>query len=536
MIPLLTAAQVRAADAKAIEQARVPGLVLMENAGLCTFLEIEKRFESVAGLRAVVVCGKGNNGGDGFVIARHLHVRGAEVTAFLLGKKADVKGDAKANLDAWVGIGGELVENASTPAKFEELRAALSEAALVVDAILGTGLSGAVEAKTADAIEAINDSPGFVVAVDVPSGMDSDTGQILGDAVWADLTCTYGAMKVGQWQYPGRECCGELVLVPLPMPPEFLGESAEHALLGEEDVPHQLLHRPATAHKGYFGHLLVVAGSHGKSGAAVLASRAAGRVGAGLVTLAVSRNLEAVVAPQSPETMTALVDENASGGVAASAGGELLKLAAERSGVVIGPGIPTDAESSKAFLEFLKSVKTPLVIDADGLNLLASSKTRPQDLASKMVIVTPHPGEMARLTGKSAAQVQESRITIAREYAKSEGVICVLKGAGTVIADPAGAVFLSPSGNPALASGGTGDVLAGMIGGLLVQEGVSPLEACCAGVILHGLAADRIVEKKGAEPALLAGDLIEELPDVFRSLPHDHGHSEDGPGGCGEDS
>ncbi len=535
MKPLLTAAQMRRCDARAIEEARVPGLVLMENAGQGTFVEIASRLETLGGSKVVLVCGKGNNGGDGFVLGRHLCNAGAQVRAYLFGKKAQVKGDARANLDAFVGVGGDLVEDAGKAPAMEELRADLWDCDVAADALLGTGLEKDVEGEFARAIALLNESPCIVVSLDIPSGICSDSGAVRGAAVEADLTCTYGAFKVGQWQYPGRERCGELVEIPISIPPPFYEAAGpNHFLLSAGDVWPGLLSRPPDAHKGHFGHLLVVAGSHGKSGAAVLSCLGAHRVGAGLVTLAVPRSLEAVAAPQSPETMTALLDENSAGGISEKSAGAILDLLKDRSGLLLGPGIPTDPETGRSLQHVLERAQGPLVIDADGLNLLAKAALRPGGLSSKQVIVTPHPGEMARLLGKKAADVQAARIEMARAYATQEKVICVLKGAGTVVAAPDGAVYISPFGNPGLASGGTGDVLAGMIAGILAQEGPSPLEAACSGVILHGLSADRIAGRRGAEAGLLAGDVALEIPAVLHDLVEGEPGEEPEGGGCGD--
>jgi len=249
-------------------------------------------------------------------------------------------------------------------------------------------------------------------------------------------------------------------------------------------------------------------------------------MGAGLVTLAVPSGLEAVVAPQSAETMTALLEENATGGIAEGVAGHLIDLVAERTAALLGPGIPGDAETDRALKQFLEKCTQPLVIDADGLNLLARLKMKPGKLAAGLVVVTPHPGEMARLTGISTEKIQSNRVGVARDYAQEHGVICVLKGAGTVVADPDGNAYLCPAGNPALASGGTGDVLAGMIGGLLVQDGITPVEAAATGVLLHGLAADRLGGRT-AEASLLASELAGEIPallaDIHEELHHHHG-------------
>lgn len=519
MKPLVTAARMAAIDRRTSEEGRVPSLILMENAGLKTYLTLKEKAGSVEGLRVVLVCGKGNNGGDGFVVGRHLLNDGAGVVAYLMGEVPDVSGDAKTNLEAFRGLGGRLVEGAGSKAKLEELRSDLMEADIVIDALLGTGLDSEVHGAYSAAIDAINDSLGFVVAIDIPSGVHADTGQILGNAVMADLTCTYGAVKIGQFQYPGRELCGELVQLDISIPPHFIEEGAgDTFVVDETDLWPGLFDREPDAHKGHYGHLLVIAGSHGKSGASVLVCRGAHRIGAGLVTLAIAEGLESVAAPQTPETMTVLLPENEKRGLAEGTAKTLVDLAAERSAVAIGPGIPADPVTDKVLEEFLRKNRTPIVIDADGLNLLARLELSPGELGAEAVIVTPHPGEMSRLTGKSTGEIQSDRLEIARTYAEEEGVICVLKGAGTVIATPDGGAVISPFGNPALSSGGTGDVLTGMIGGLLAQEGVSPIDAAISAVIIHGLAADMLVAGRGVAVGVLAGDVAEAIPEVLGAI------------------
>ena len=532
MKPLYTAQEMRELDKRAESEARIPGLILMENAGLKTFQTIAEVMGGVEGLPVTIVCGKGNNGGDGFVIARHLQNHGALVRVFLLGPVDGVKGDAKVNLDAWMGMGGDLTDDVGDEQSLNDLAEAIEESELVVDALLGTGLQSEVRDTAAELIEMINDAPGMILAVDIPSGVSADTGDVMGTAVQADFTCTYGGMKLGQWLYPGRAFCGEVYEIEISIPFEMLdAHQGSRYLLTPEDVWMGLFHRLPDAHKGNFGHLLIVAGSHGKSGAAVLASRAAHRMGAGLVSLAVPRGLESVVAPQSAETMTELLPEGEAGGYGKGAGAALLEAASSKTAVLAGPGIPTDGESAKAMLEFLKKCDAPLVLDADALNLLAKNSLSPGKLASEQIVVTPHPGEMARLCNLSSDEVQADRIGVATGYAQEHGVIVVLKGAGTVIALPDGQAMISPAGNAGLATGGTGDVLAGMIAGLLVQEGITPVEAAATGVLLHGLAAERITARS-AEASLIASDLIAELPAllaaVHEQLHHHHGDDAEG--------
>lgn len=534
MKPLYNAEEMRMLDKRAAEDARVPGLVLMENAGIKTFQIILEKTGGIAGMSVTILCGKGNNGGDGFVIARHLLNHGAQVRVYLFAPADTVKGDARAMLDAWMGMGGELIDDVGDESSLKDLAEDLADSEVIVDALLGTGLESEVRAPMAEAIELMNDSPALIVAVDIPSGISADTGHVLGTAVQADVTCTYAGMKLGQWLYPGRAHCGELFEIEISIPFEMLdSHRGTTYLLTPEDVWSGLFHRLPDAHKGNFGHLLVVAGSHGKSGAGVLSCRAAHRIGAGLVSMAIPRGLESVVAPQSPETMAELLAQSDSGGYAPDAGTALLEATATRTAVLIGPGVPTDAESSEVLLELIRNCELPMVIDADGLNLLAHAGLTPGKLASEQVIVTPHPGEMSRLSGFTTREIQADRIGVATAYAAEHAVIVVLKGAGTVIALPDGQAMVCPAGNAGLATGGTGDVLAGLIAGLLVQEAITPIEAAATGVLLHGMAADRI-SGRGSEASLIASDVIAEIPaliaDVHEELHHHHAHAVPGEG------
>ncbi|MCB0219679.1 MAG: NAD(P)H-hydrate epimerase, partial [Chrysiogenetes bacterium] len=413
MKPLYSAEEMRALDKRAIEEARIPGLVLMENAGLKTFQIILEKTGGAAGMPVSVLCGKGNNGGDGFVVARHLQNHGAQVRVHLFAPIDAVSGDARAMLDAWMGMGGDLVDDVGDEQSMKDLAEDLADSEIVIDALLGTGLESEVRGAMADAIEMMNDTPGMIFALDIPSGISADTGHVMGTAVQADITCTYGGMKPGHWIEPGRAHCGEMFEIEISLPFEMLdAHQGSTYLLTPEDVWPGLFHRLPDAHKGNFGHLLAIAGSHGKSGAGVLASRAAHRIGAGLVTLAIPRGLESVVAPQSVETMTELLTENDEGGYGKGAGARLLEAASSCTAVLIGPGIPTDAASGEAVLELMKKCELPLVIDADGLNLLAKNSISPGKLASEQIVVTPHPGEMSRLSGFTTQEVQADRVGV----------------------------------------------------------------------------------------------------------------------------
>jgi NAD(P)H-hydrate epimerase len=458
-----------------------------------------------------VCCGKGNNGGDGFVLARHLRRAryGAEV--WLVGRREDLRGDAAEMASRWQGA----VTTVESPGQVEPLRRRLEQARIVVDALLGTGLNAPVEGTLAAVIDTINASHKSVLAIDIPSGLSADTGRSLGTAVRADVTATFAFPKVGQVIYPGVQLCGRLDVVDIGIPPEALAAvRPQLRLLEAGEVGHLLPRRARDAHKGTFGHVLVIAGSRGKTGAALLAAAASARAGAGLTTLATAGSLLPVVEGRVREVMSEALPDGP-GGTAALGDRTLVSHLVEgRAAVVCGPGLG-QADGTRALVHHVvRHAPAPLVLDADGLNVVAGTdvlRERPGP-----TIVTPHPGEMSRLLGCSTADVQSDRIAMARRCAAAHGVVTVLKGARTVIATPDGAVAISPTGNPGMASGGMGDVLSGILGALLAQ-GLDPVAAATLGVFAHGAAGDAVAARRG-EVGLLAGDLLEELPATIAQL------------------
>lgn len=505
-----TADQMRRFDTAAIEEYGVPGVILMENAGRHVFEAVRDLLGTVSGRMVTVVSGRGNNGGDGFVAARHLREAGALVRVFLIGDPGDVKGDAKVNLDALMS-GGQVVESVKSAA---DMKPALAGCNVVLDAIFGTGLKGDIEGLAADAIMEINGCGRPVVAVDMPSGLDADTGRVLGVCVEADFTVTFALPKLGHFMYPGASYVGDLRVGDIGIP-HALFEQVGTETAGADWVIDHLPVRPFDANKGTFGTTLVLAGSSGFIGAAVLASEAALRSGAGLSVLALPASLQDTAAAHLTEVMTRGLPETPGRALSAKALRPALELAEKASSVVLGCGIGTDGETADFVREFIASIKKPLVLDADGLNSLVEDKGALEGDHGELVI-TPHPGELARLLGTTVLEIQSNRLDAARETAARFNCVVVLKGARTITADPSGRAFINLTGNSGMATGGTGDVLAGAIGGLISQR-VPVMDAAVCGVYVHGCAGDIAASELG-EVGMIAGDVLAALPFAFKEL------------------
>lgn len=506
---LVTANEMQRMDHSTIESFGIPGRVLMENAGrgaTAFFLEaIYRLHEGPVGIMA----GRGNNGGDGFVMARYLHQKGIAVTVFLLAPKERLTGDAAANLNLLDVMGVPVVEITDEDV-FKQQQLAMRHQHTWIDAILGTGLRSDVRGFFRTAIDFINQQNRPVFAVDIPSGLNADTGQVCGICIEATATATFGFAKTGHLSYPGRTLTGRLKVVEIGIPPHVATDvGCRQHLITPGTLKQHFPRRTATAHKGNTGHLLILAGSPGKTGAAAMAAMSAMRVGAGLVTLGVPCSLNPVLEALVTEAMTVPLAESAQAGLDESAVETILTLFEGKRCLAIGPGIGTDPSTGRLLSRLIQASPVPLVIDADGLNLIAADP----DILSKRqspILLTPHPGEMARLSGHSTADIQSDRIGHARAFAKQYGVIVILKGAGTIIAQPDGTAFINPTGNPGMAAGGMGDVLTGIIGGLITQG--MPIDAAArCGVYLHGLAADRVAQLK-APVGYLATDVMETLP------------------------
>lgn len=508
---LATADEMREMDRRAIEELGIPGVVLMENAGVGTTDVVEEVYRR-AGARGTVaiVCGAGNNGGDGYVVARHLHQRAIPVAVFQAAPDDRVEGDARVNLDIVRQLPIPLlpVQTAEQlAARTETLRAA----PVLVDALLGTGLAKEVRGHYRALIDTLNACPGLAVAVDVPSGVRATDGAVLGAAVRADVTATFAITKLGLIVHPGAAYCGDVRVVDIGIPRSVVeGVAPKASRIAWTEVREALPPRPAAGHKGTFGHCLVVAGSPGKGGAALLAGEAALRGGAGLVTIATDETVQGRLEGRIPELMVewfrARADEDTDPE-------RMDLLLSGKQAVVIGPGLGATPETESMLLRTLRSVEIPVVLDADALNLLARHPGVLRDTPGSFVL-TPHPGEMARLLDTETATVQSDRVGAARSLAERENAVVVLKGAGTIVAEPDGTVGVNTTGNPGMGSAGTGDVLAGLLGGLLAQR-LAPAVAARVGVLLHGMAGDEARGTAGLH-GLTAGDVLRSLPAVLR--------------------
>jgi hydroxyethylthiazole kinase-like uncharacterized protein yjeF len=507
---LVTASEMRELDRQAIQDLGIPSLVLMENAGRTTFQILRREFPAHQG-EVAVVAGRGNNGGDGFVVARYLAHAGIPVVVFLLGERDQVSGDARVNLDILAHLGVTVAE-VLTDADVNPAIHRLAKASLIVDALLGTGLNSPVKGLMAALIERLNHLRAPVLAMDIPTGLSADTGEVLGVALKAEVTVTFGWPKLGQILAPGRDYVGRLWQVDISISPRLALE-VPLELVEAQDLRTLLPPRPFASNKGTFGHLLVLAGSEGKTGAATLSSEAALRAGAGLVTLGIPASLNDILEVKLTEVMTVPLPEVV--GIRAlgkTALAPIRDFLGEKFTLALGPGLGTHPETRELVCRLVHDLTHPMVIDADGINNLAEDSSCLTNAAGPRLL-TPHPGEMARLVGLSVEEVQARRLDLARQTATKFGITLVLKGAQTLVAAPNGHVSLNPTGNPALASGGTGDVLTGLIGGFLAQ-GLTPWDAARLGVYLHGLAADNFVSRHGPR-GMIAGDLLKVFPDVL---------------------
>jgi ADP-dependent NAD(P)H-hydrate dehydratase / NAD(P)H-hydrate epimerase len=519
---ILTADEMREVDRLTTKRYGVPSLTLMENAGKSVADFIASRFPDFKRRPIVVLCGKGNNGGDGFVAARHLLKLAPNVQAYLMGDPREVKGDAATNLNRWKKAGGKLsVDRPGKPSAPTEF----AGDSIFVDALLGTGVRGPVEGRLAEVIAAVNrHGPGCdIVAVDIPSGLHADTGEIPGPVIVADYTVTFTAPKPGLLLGASAQHIGELLVRPIGSPLELIEETGKGNLRWSEpaEFAHFAAARKPEGHKGDYGHALVVAGSVGKSGAAALASWAALRAGAGLVTVATPEPVLPIVAAHTPEVMTEPLAATRAGTISERSleGSLFATLLKGKRALAIGPGLTTQDETQSFVRTVVKTHSdVPVILDADGLNAFAGRASELKDRKG-LLALTPHPGEMSRLTGRTTEEIQSNRIEIALKAAADWNAIVVLKGHHTVIAAPDGFAYINSTGNPGMGTGGTGDVLTGMLAGLVAQYGRGLNAAGYAqlvsfGVYLHGLAGDIAYADHAGAP-LMASDLIRALPRAY---------------------
>ena len=507
---ILTAAEMRETDRVTSERFGVASHDLMEKAGGAVARFVLSRYPAAS--RIGVICGKGNNGGDGFVAARKLHEAGLAVRVILLAEPKELHGDA-AQMFAKLPVAPVLARS-SAELKQEAARTVF-DSDVLVDAILGTGFRLPVSGLYAEAIAELNASSVPVVAVDIPSGADAEVmGEQVGSVARADAIVTFTAPRPAH--VFGGLTQGTTSISPIGSPEEAIVSSLQLNLITPAEIAPLITPRPAASNKGNFGHVLVIGGSLGKSGAAAMAGMATLRSGAGLSTVAVPKSILATVAGFHPELMTEPLAETKSGSISLRALRGLDKLAEGKTVLAVGPGISRITETSKLVRALVKQQGLPMVLDADGLNAFAG-RTFELNGKGRSLVITPHPGEMARLLGSTVAAVQRDRIGIARAFARKHQVIVVLKGHRTLIADPSGAIWVNTTGNPGMATGGTGDILTGMVAGLVAQNPKRVLEAVIAAVYLHGLAGDVAREQMG-EHSLVATDLLPALPEAFRRI------------------
>ncbi len=507
---IVTAAEMREIDQATSQRFGVPSLTLMENAGTAVANFVLLRYRSVE--RIGVICGKGNNGGDGFVAARKLQATGKGVRVVLLADPAELRGDA-AEMFKRLTV-APIVVRSNEDLNTDQVRAVF-ESEVLVDAILGTGFRPPVGGLYGEAIALLNASAAPIVAVDIPSGADADAmEQRAGTVAKADAIVTFTAPRPAH--VFGRLTAGPTRIVPIGSPDDAIVSSTQLNLITDHDIAPLIGPRPPASNKGNFGHVLVIGGSVGKAGSAAMAGIAALLSGAGLSTVATAKSVLATVAGFHPEVMTEPLEETRDGSIALSALSRVEKLAEGKMTLAIGPGVSRNSDTAKLVRNLVQKNKAPIVLDADGLNAF-EGHTAILNGKSRTLVLTPHPGEMARLAGSTVDAVQRDRLAVARTFARDHELVLVLKGDRTLIAQPDGTVWVNTTGNPGMATGGTGDILTGMLAGLLAQNPGRVAESVIAAVHLHGLAGDVACESTG-EQSLIATDLLNALPEAFRRV------------------
>lgn len=510
---LVTSDQMRRVDSETINNYGIPGPKLMENAGRGIAQNIsDKILNHSNNAKVVIICGKGNNGGDGFVIGRYLHEDNAEITIYYMGPVEKLTPDAKLNYDRALKQGIALQEINS----IDDLPKHLN-CDLIIDAIFGTGFSGVPRGLSGELIEYINKQNTPVAAVDLPSGLNADTGQHEGTVVRVDYSFPLALPKYGLYISPGRELAGDVTTVPIGVPDEVINKfDLKTELITPEKVSSLLPYRKPDGHKGDFGKLFLVAGSLGMTGAAALSAKSALRSGCGLVKIGCPKSVLPTIAQLAMEaTLWPLPDVAKKGALATRGLGEILNIIKDHNAIAIGPGLGQHRETKELIRRLIPKLEIPAVIDADGLNALSGFTNILNEKNAPMVL-TPHPGEFKRLTGEPVPSDIHERIKAAKSFAQSYNIVLVLKGSPTIITDPDGNCYLNPTGNNGMATGGSGDVLTGTIGSFLAG-GMTAINAAICGVYIHGLAGDIAITDLG-ETSLIAGDLVDYLPEAFSIL------------------
>jgi hydroxyethylthiazole kinase-like uncharacterized protein yjeF len=511
---IVTPAQMNDIDHACINEFGIPGIVLMENAALKVVEEAVKNLGDAKGKRVLVFAGKGNNGGDAFAAARHLYNKGSAVKVYITALKKDVGGDAAINLNALEKSGVE-VKGLISEEQLAEVELELLNCELVIDGIFGTGFRGEAKGVAAGVITRINNSNKPVISIDIPSGLNGETGRVNGICVKADKTVTFGLPKIGLLIHPGCEYVGQLIVADIGIPRKVIeGAGLKTNLIEQHQVTAIIPRRRDDSNKGDYGKVLLVSGSPGMTGSGCLAAAAALRTGAGLVYMGVPQKLAQVYGAAVHEPVIIPLEDKGTGSISVSCIPTLLKAMKGKSIIAAGPGLSASEDVVEAVRELIANAEVPLVLDADALNAISTDLSMLKRLNVEAVI-TPHPGEMARLAGMSVSDVQSNRLEVAREFSSKWNVITVLKGSRTVVAKPDGTLFINTTGNSGMATGGAGDVLTGVIASLAAQ-GAKPVDAAVAGVYLHGLAGDIAAQVKG-EYSLIAGDIVEMLPDAMRA-------------------
>ncbi len=525
---ILTAAQMGEVDRLTTERYRIPSILLMENAGRSFADELARACPDLDTRRILILCGRGNNGGDGFVAARYLALRGAEPSVLLFADPEKLKGDARTNWEIARAM-GLPIQALSDPAEIRACLKKIPPPDVIVDALFGTGLAKPIGPDFRPVVDWINRAAeqAFVASIDIPSGLYADSAAIPGPAVRARLTVTFSALKPAHILHPASDLAGKVVLVPIGSPPA-LYENPEYRmnLIDPPQVRRALPRRAPDSHKGSFGHVYVVAGSGGKSGAALMTGMAALGSGAGLVTLWLPKSLQRSVVGKFPELMTEFLPETEDQTADRAGAERVLALLPQGEALVLGPGLTVHPSTRKLVWELVRRSPVPVVLDADGINAFVPPAAPLRNEEGMPVILTPHPGEMARLMGIRIPDLQKNRIETAVACAARHRCHVVLKGYQTVIATPDGEVFVNCTGNPGMATGGTGDILAGILGRFVAgwkhrsgREHASLADAVAAAVYIHGLAGDLAAEDKGME-SLIATDLLAYLPKAFKKIQH----------------